>query len=169
MIFDIRIFILSLFCLSFFSLLRRYARPLCVHTVKPVKVKIVSANDILTAGIKSPLRCEAWGSSPPGTFYLNFSLSLSAHNCTLYMAACGSQLHEQWALNGVRTHRRAKNDQYSNTMALNGRKKCGQKLTVKNDGNITGGNCLCVCEFSARAVRRTKNENTFRNFWRACY
>lgn len=36
--------------------------------MKPVKVKIVSANDILTAGIKTPLRCEAWGSSPPGLF-----------------------------------------------------------------------------------------------------
>lgn len=42
------------------------------QTVKPVKVKIVSANDILTAGIKSPLRCEAWGSAPPGMFYIRF-------------------------------------------------------------------------------------------------
>lgn len=65
MIFDVRIFILS------FSPLRRRRRRhrRCGQTVKPVKVKIVSANDILTAGIKSPLRCEAWGSSPPGMFY----------------------------------------------------------------------------------------------------
>lgn len=37
-------------------------------TVKPVRVKIVSPNEILTAGVKSPLRCEAWGSAPPGLF-----------------------------------------------------------------------------------------------------
>lgn len=39
-----------------------------VRTVKPLKVKIVSSNEILTAGVKSPLRCEAWGSAPSGSF-----------------------------------------------------------------------------------------------------
>lgn len=65
MIFDVRIFILFLFFAS--VCLRRFHRE---QTVKPVKVKIVSANDILTAGIKSPLRCEAWGSAPPGMLYI---------------------------------------------------------------------------------------------------
>ncbi|XP_055324550.1 B-cell receptor CD22 [Sitodiplosis mosellana] len=33
--------------------------------LKPLRVKLVSSNEILTAGVKSPLRCEAWGSAPP--------------------------------------------------------------------------------------------------------
>lgn len=37
--------------------------------VKPTKVKIVSANNLLVAGKKTPLRCEAWGSAPPGLYY----------------------------------------------------------------------------------------------------
>lgn len=45
--------------------------PVFAHlAVKPLKVKIVSPNEILTAGVKSPLRCEAYGSSPPGLFAL---------------------------------------------------------------------------------------------------
>jgi hypothetical protein len=33
--------------------------------VKPLKVKIVTPNDLLTAGHSVPLRCDAWGSYPP--------------------------------------------------------------------------------------------------------
>ena len=32
--------------------------------VKPLKIKIVSANDLLIAGKSVPLRCETWGSYP---------------------------------------------------------------------------------------------------------
>ncbi|KAG4079950.1 hypothetical protein HA402_006262 [Bradysia odoriphaga] len=35
-----------------------------VH-LKPIKIKIVSANDLLIAGKSVPLRCETWGSFPP--------------------------------------------------------------------------------------------------------
>lgn len=33
--------------------------------VKPLKVKIATPNDLLTAGHPVPLRCDAWGSYPP--------------------------------------------------------------------------------------------------------
>lgn len=33
--------------------------------MKPLKVKIVTPNDLLTAGHSVPLRCDAWGSYPP--------------------------------------------------------------------------------------------------------
>lgn len=33
--------------------------------MKPLKVKIVTPNDLLTAGHPVPLRCDAWGSYPP--------------------------------------------------------------------------------------------------------
>lgn len=33
--------------------------------MKPLKVKIVTPNDLLTAGLPVPLRCDAWGSYPP--------------------------------------------------------------------------------------------------------
>lgn len=33
-------------------------------TVKPVRVKILTANDLLTAGQPVPLRCDSWGSYP---------------------------------------------------------------------------------------------------------
>lgn len=36
-----------------------------MNIVKPVKVKIVSPNELLTAGSSVPLRCETWGSYPP--------------------------------------------------------------------------------------------------------
>lgn len=32
--------------------------------VKPVRVKILTANDLLTAGQPVPLRCDSWGSYP---------------------------------------------------------------------------------------------------------
>lgn len=35
-----------------------------IKTVKPSKIKIVSANDLLIAGKSVPLRCETWGSYP---------------------------------------------------------------------------------------------------------
>lgn len=35
-----------------------------VFAVKPIKIKIVSANDLLIAGKSVPLRCETWGSFP---------------------------------------------------------------------------------------------------------
>lgn len=40
----------------------------CFHIslVKPVKVNIVSPNEILTAAAKSTLQCETWGSEPSG-------------------------------------------------------------------------------------------------------
>lgn len=50
---------------------------MCVYlAVKPLKVKIVSPNEILTAGVKSPLRCEAYGSSPPGLFAFYFLIKV---------------------------------------------------------------------------------------------
>ena len=33
--------------------------------VKPIKVKIVTPNELLTAGRPTPIRCETWGSYPP--------------------------------------------------------------------------------------------------------
>lgn len=33
--------------------------------MKPLKVKIVTPNELLTAGRPVPLRCETWGSHPP--------------------------------------------------------------------------------------------------------
>lgn len=33
--------------------------------VKPIKVKIVTPNELLTAGHPTPIRCETWGSYPP--------------------------------------------------------------------------------------------------------
>lgn len=33
--------------------------------VKPIRIKIVSPNELLTAGSPVPLRCESWGSYPP--------------------------------------------------------------------------------------------------------
>jgi hypothetical protein len=33
--------------------------------VKPIKVKIVTPNELLTAGRPIPIRCETWGSFPP--------------------------------------------------------------------------------------------------------
>lgn len=53
---------------------------LCVHKVKPLKVKIVSPNEILTAGIKSPLRCEAWGSAPPGLYKMKTIDFIAVYN-----------------------------------------------------------------------------------------
>lgn len=35
------------------------------HIVKPLKVKIVSPNDLLLAGKAMPIICETWGSFPP--------------------------------------------------------------------------------------------------------
>lgn len=35
------------------------------HLVKPLRVKIVSPNDLLMAGKEMPLTCETWGSHPP--------------------------------------------------------------------------------------------------------
>ena len=34
-------------------------------SVKPIKVKIVTPNELLTAGRPTPIRCETWGSYPP--------------------------------------------------------------------------------------------------------
>ena len=34
------------------------------ETVKPLRVKIISPNELLTAGRPVPIRCEAWGSFP---------------------------------------------------------------------------------------------------------
>lgn len=50
--------------------------------VKPTKVKIVSANNLLVAGKKTPLRCEAWGSAPPGLCLarLNFICAICTHS-----------------------------------------------------------------------------------------
>lgn len=33
--------------------------------MKPIKVKIVTPNELLTAGRPTPIRCETWGSYPP--------------------------------------------------------------------------------------------------------
>lgn len=55
------------FLFVFYPILYSFAN-IYSFTVKPVRVKIVSPNEILTAGVKSPLRCEAWGSAPPGLF-----------------------------------------------------------------------------------------------------
>lgn len=43
----------------YFLLIQRFL------VVKPIKIKIVSANDLLIAGKSVPLRCESWGSYPP--------------------------------------------------------------------------------------------------------
>ncbi|CRL07814.1 CLUMA_CG020768, isoform A, partial [Clunio marinus] len=37
----------------------------CRAQVKPIKVKIVTPNELLTAGRPTPIRCETWGSYPP--------------------------------------------------------------------------------------------------------
>lgn len=34
-------------------------------SVKPIRIKIVTPNELLTAGSPVPLRCESWGSYPP--------------------------------------------------------------------------------------------------------
>lgn len=44
-----------------FSFLSLFSPPL----VKPIKVKIVTPNELLTAGRPTPIRCETWGSYPP--------------------------------------------------------------------------------------------------------
>lgn len=33
--------------------------------MKPIRVKIVTPNELLTAGRPTPIRCETWGSYPP--------------------------------------------------------------------------------------------------------
>lgn len=42
-----------------------YGHLLFTRIVKPLKVKIVSPNDLLLAGKSMPITCEAWGSFPP--------------------------------------------------------------------------------------------------------
>lgn len=68
-------FVIVSFSLSHFSLQYKI--------VKPLKVKIVSPNEILTADVKTPLRCEAWGSAPPG-LYIVHRISI---NCIVYLFA----------------------------------------------------------------------------------
>lgn len=33
--------------------------------MKPIRIKIITPNELLTAQHSVPLRCEAWGSYPP--------------------------------------------------------------------------------------------------------
>lgn len=43
--------------------LTHYAR-LFLFAVKPIRVKIITPNDLLTAGHPMAIRCESWGSYP---------------------------------------------------------------------------------------------------------
>lgn len=74
---------------------------LFVFTVKPVKVKIVSANEVLTAGVKSPLRCEAWGSAPPGSCLICYKLGEINRNETKTIFFMQFKAKITWFLDGI--------------------------------------------------------------------